>query len=117
MSTHIRDILNDEGASVSFDTRLANSLEDYYTKFITRNGEYAEFFGGYLTGAHRITFMDSDERKWWDLLGMDKSAIYDRFAEAMHAYTLRSPPEIPPVLLDWKISTDPMNNLKQPKLV
>ena len=109
MSTHIRDILNDEGASVSFDTRLANSLEDYYTKFITRNGEYAEFFGGHLTGAHRITFMDSDERKWWDLLGMDKSAIYDRFAEAMHAYTLRSPPEIPPVLLDWKISTDPMN--------
>ena len=109
MSTHIRDILNEEGASVSFDTRLANALEDYYTKFVTRNGDYAEFFGGHLTGAHRISFLDADERKWWDLLGMDKNAIYGRFEEAMQAYGHRIPPETPPVLLDWKISTDPMN--------
>ena len=110
MSTHIRDIINDEGSAISFDTRLAKKLEDYYTSFISRNAEHAEFFGGHLTGAHRIAFLTGNENAWWEMVGLDRNAIYDRFKDAMLAYSHMSPPNnVAPINLDWKISTDPMN--------
>ena len=111
MSTHIREIINDEGSSVTFDTRLANKLEEYYTAFISRNGEHAEFFGGHLTGSARIAFLPSNENAWWDILGMDREAVYERFRAAMQSYEYMSPRQDPPIKLDWKISTDPMNQV------
>lgn len=111
MSTHIRDIISAEAAHVSIDSRLAKALEDFYIHFTNKSGEHAEFFGGHLTGAHRVSFMPSNENAWWDIVDIDKRAVYDRFEEAMRSYQLRHPPQEPPVNLDWHISTDPMNQV------
>lgn len=111
MSQHIKDIITSEAAHLSIDTRLANQLEDFYVSFISKSGDYAEFFGGHLTGAHRITFMPSNENAWWDIVGIDRDGVYYKFEAAMKSYEKMHPRQEPPVNLDWHISTDPMNQV------
>ena len=57
---------------------LQERLTDFQIRFITKNQEHMEFFGGNLTGVQVVRFTPSDMDKFFiDVLEVEEEDIYD----------------------------------------
>lgn len=78
---------------------LADRLLEFQVKFITKNQEHMEFFGGNLTGVQVVRFTPSDmDRFFIDTLEIDE----DEVREGLY--------ELPVINRDHKVASDAFNN-------
>jgi hypothetical protein len=78
---------------------LADRLLEFQVKFITKNQEHMEFFGGNLTGVQVVRFTPGDmDRFFIDTLEIDE----DEVREGLY--------ELPVINRDHKVASDAFNN-------
>lgn len=53
-------------AETKFDRAFCMRIINYTTRFMNKNAEYSEFFGGALLGVQQISFQESDRVEWFD---------------------------------------------------
>lgn len=59
-------------APIVIDEKWVKRLEDMVYGFINRNEEHIHFFGGIMTGVHKMRFVPSDANAlFFDMMGMD----------------------------------------------
>jgi hypothetical protein len=86
--------------SLVADKRLADRLLEFQIKFITKNQDHMEFFGGVLTGVHTVRFTPQDMDKFFiDVLEVDE----DEIREGLYA--------LPTINKDHKVASDAFNNV------
>jgi hypothetical protein len=57
---------------------LANRLLDFQIRFVTKNQDHMEFFGGNLTGVHIVRFTPADMDKFFlDVLDIEEEEVKD----------------------------------------
>lgn len=79
---------------------LANRLLDFQIRFVTKNQDHMEFFGGNLTGVHIVRFTPSDMDKFFlDVLDIEEEEV----KEGLFA--------LPGVNKKHKVASDPFNNV------
>lgn len=77
MYKHVKDVFNDK-CNLSFDTKFTQKVERYLNQLITKSDEDSQFWGGPLTGTHKITFTNNDRGRWFEeILGIDESDVED----------------------------------------
>ena len=62
----IKNIFNEECKNVTIDIALLKRIHAYQVKFVNKNQEHIEFFGGNLTGVQVVRFLPSDRDYWFD---------------------------------------------------
>ncbi len=78
---------------------LVQRLTEFQIKFITKNQDHMEFFGGNLTGVHIVRFTPSDMDKFFmDVLEIDE----DEVREGLYA--------LPIITKEHKVASDAFNN-------
>ena len=78
---------------------LADRLTEFQIKFITKNQDHMEFFGGNLTGVQIVRFTPQDMDKFFiDVLEIDEEEV----REGLH--------QLPVIKTDRKVTSDPFNN-------
>jgi hypothetical protein len=78
---------------------LADRLLEFQIRFITKNQEHMEFFGGNLTGVQVVRFTPSDMDKFFiDTLEIDEDEVRDGLYE------------LPVINRDHKVASDAFNN-------
>lgn len=98
MDQNIRSIFEEECRHLVIDLRLVKAISLYRTKFVTRNQDHQQFFGGHTLGVQTVRFLRSDEDRWFDeIMKTDKGPLEER----LHA--------LPTVHADWNVSSDVMN--------
>ena len=79
---------------------LADRLLEFQVKFITKNQEHMEFFGGNLTGVHIVRFTPADmDRFFLDVLDIEEEEVKDGLFA------------LPGVNKKHKVASDPFNNV------
>ncbi len=79
---------------------LANRLLDFQIRFVTKNQDHMEFFGGNLTGVHIVRFTPADMDKFFlDVLDIEEEEV----KEGLFA--------LPGVNKKHKVASDPFNNV------
>ena len=79
---------------------LANRLTEFQIKFITKNQDHMEFFGGNLTGVQTVRFTPSDMVKFFlDVLEIDEDEVRDGLYE------------LPIIFKERKVASDAFNNV------
>ncbi len=79
---------------------LADRLTEFQIKFITKNQDHMEFFGGNLTGVQTVRFTPADMDKFFiDVLEIDE----DEVREGLYG--------LPVINRDRKVSSDAFNNV------
>lgn len=74
----IRDVMAQHMGQVKLDQRLMKGLSDFIKRFVNTNEDHAQFFGGNLTGVHRVRFTQEDRFSLTeDILGIDDLAIQE----------------------------------------
>lgn len=98
MSDSIKAIYAEEAKHVVFNDRLAKRITDMMYGFVNRDEESIKFFGGNLTGTHRIKFTNADKNELLiDILDIDYENIRKQVLK------------VPGVNADWIVSTDVFN--------
>lgn len=78
---------------------LVKRLTEFQIKFITKNQDHMEFFGGNLTGVQTVRFTPSDMDKFFmDVLEIDEEEV----REGLYA--------LPTIKRDHKVASDAFNN-------
>ena len=72
---NLKILFDNRFENIKFNKKLAQEFYHFQIKFITKNQEYIEFFGGNLTGVHIIKFTPSDESDFFDILETNKEEI------------------------------------------
>ena len=80
MSSAIKAVFESFCGNLPIDKSLAKRLHSFTTNFINKNRDHIEFFGGNLTGAHVVRFVDADKNHWFDdiLDGVDEEELRER---------------------------------------
>ena len=79
---------------------LANRLLDFQIRFVTKNQDHMEFFGGNLTGVHIVRFTPADmDRFFLDVLDIEEEEVKDGLFA------------LPGVNKKHKVASDPFNNV------
>jgi hypothetical protein len=79
---------------------LANRLLDFQIRFVTKNQDHMEFFGGNLTGVHIVRFTPADMDKFFlDVLDIEEEEVKDGLFA------------LPGVNKKHKVASDPFNNV------
>lgn len=98
MPNTIKGIFAEEAKHVTINDKLVKKLVDEMYAFVNQNDEHVKFFGGNLTGTHRIKFTSADKNALMiDILDLDADAIRKQVLQ------------VPGVNADWIISTDVFN--------
>jgi hypothetical protein len=114
MAKNIQDVFNEACRSLVIDVNFAKKLSIYRTRWVQKNEDHINFFGGNLLGVQVVRFTDSDRDQWFDeILHADQHALREDLIA------------LPTVNADFKVSSDTMNLscawllhaiLKSPKL-
>jgi hypothetical protein len=100
----IKTVYDEECAELKIDARFYKKVCDLESRFVSKNQESLEFFGGNLLGVHRVRFTADDrDRLFTDLLEADDRSLQDQ------VYALRSASGQPVINQDWNISSDIFN--------
>ena len=95
---NIKAVFDEVCSELVIDEKLIKRLNDYHTKFINRNADHIEFFGGNLLGVQVIRFAPNDRNEWFnDILQVDEYDLEDK---------LYSLPDVNP---EFQVSSDVMN--------
>lgn len=79
---------------------LADRLLEFQIKFVTKNQDHMEFFGGNLTGVQVVRFTPADMDKFFiDVLEVDE----DEIREGLYV--------LPVIHKDRKVASDAFNNI------
>ncbi len=98
MAESIKAIYAEEAKHVAVNDRLAKRITDMMYGFVNRDEESIKFFGGNLTGTHRIKFTNADKNELLiDILDLDYENIRKQVLK------------VPGVNADWIVSTDVFN--------
>lgn len=82
----IKEVYDVLGSHVVFDRKLLKGIIGLDTKFVNKNEDHMEFFGGATTGLHTVRFLDSDKDNLFiDLLEMDDLELTNALYEARDA--------------------------------
>lgn len=102
MSSAIKAVFESHCANLAIDKALAKRLHAFSINFINKNADHTEFFGGNLTGAHVVRFLDADKNRWFEdiLDGADEEELRER----IHVLPVVNGPNGV-----FQVSGDPMN--------
>jgi hypothetical protein len=96
--SNIKSILDEAMKHVVFDAKLAKQIHDFGQRFVNKNPEHSQFFGGNLTGVQKVAFLPSDrETLLEDILGIDETRIRPQITR------------LPGIKATWKRATDVYN--------
>lgn len=94
----IKSVFNDICTNFVADQRMLQKLRRYEQRFVNKNEDHINFFGGVLMGVHPVRFTQDDRQTWFDeIIGTDELNI----KPAIHA--------LPTLVITRKVSTDTMN--------
>lgn len=94
----IQSIFFEECAHLEIDAKLIQRILKYQLGFVNKNKEHIEFFGGHLTGVHKVRFSEQDRLYWFDtIIEVDEEILRERL------YSLES------INPDFHVSSDVMN--------
>ena len=82
MDKNVKAVFDDVCSGVKINTFLVDKILRYQKRFITKNQEHAEFFGGNLTGVNVVRFTPADRSEWFeDIIGVDEKELTPRCNE------------------------------------
>jgi hypothetical protein len=84
--------------SLVIDFNFIKKLALYRLRWVQKNPDHIEFFGGNLLGVQVVRFTDTDRDQWFDeILNVDQHHLRDE----LHA--------LPTINPEFKVSSDPLN--------
>lgn len=96
--SNIKSILDEAMKHVVFDAKLAKQIHDFGQRFVNKNPDHSQFFGGNLTGVQKVRFLPSDREQFLeDILGIDETRIRPQVIR------------LPGIKASWKRATDVYN--------
>ena len=94
----LKEIYDRQFEGVTFDRLMCLRIIEYTNRFLTKNSDHTEFFGGVFIGVNPIMFSEFDRESWYqDVLTVDETALKDDFKNA----TAVNP--------QFKVMSDPFN--------
>lgn len=96
----LRDVFDKGFEHVKFNRSLADKLYRFQTRFVHKNSEHMEFFGGKTIGVQVVRFTPPDY-----------DAIYDDIFDIDNDGLGQSLLEVSAINPEWKISTDVFNHI------
>lgn len=76
----IKEIFDRQFDGVKIDRALCARVIEFSNRFMTRNQDHNEFFGGVFIGVNTVRFLDSDRDHWYnDVLTIDGHALAEDF--------------------------------------
>ncbi len=94
----ILSVFEESCGHVKIDHALLARIHSYETRFVNKNEDHINFFGGNLLGVHPVRFRKSDSDEWFDtVLDIDDQTISTK---------IKALPTLDP---DWVRGTDVMN--------
>lgn len=84
---------------VKFDNAFVENVDEFVRRFLTKNNDHVDFFGGNLLGVHTVRWNYSDTDTWWD-------EIFDVVPE----YVQKDLFKLPDIKTDRVISSDVLNH-------
>lgn len=100
----IKEVFDRECSDIEFDARFFKKTCELEARFVSKNQESLEFFGGNLFGVHRVRFTEDDrDRLFIDVMGADDQSLKDQL------YALRTSNGSKVINTDWIVSSDVFN--------
>lgn len=96
----LRDVFDRGFAHVKFNRALADKLHRFQTRFVHKNSEHMEFFGGKTIGVQIVRFTPPDY-----------DAIYDDIFDIDNDGLSQALLEVSAINPEWKVSTDVFNHI------
>lgn len=96
----LRDVFDSGFSHVKFNRSLADKLHRFQTRFVHKNSEHMEFFGGKTIGVQVVRFTPPDY-----------DAIYDDIFDIDNDGLGQALLEVSAINPEWKISTDVFNHI------
>jgi len=91
ITADIKKIFDEECSDVVFDRALLKNMVEYVQRFLHKNSDHVDFFGGNLTGVQVVRFTDADSNRLFDeILEVDEDTMQRK---------LNAHPKIDP---EWK---------------
>ena len=76
----LKEVFDRQFEGVVFDRYMCFRIIEYTNRFMTKNPEHTEFFGGVFIGVNPIMFTEFDRESWYqDVLTVDETALKDDF--------------------------------------
>jgi hypothetical protein len=98
MTAGVKKVMEGLLSHVKFDKNFVTKVIIMDSSFVNKNEEHTSFFGGTLTGVHRVRFLDSDRDKFFtDLLQVNDLEL----EQELHA--------LPDINTEYHVSSDVFN--------
>jgi hypothetical protein len=98
MAKNVQDVFNEACRSLVIDTSFARKLATYRTRWVQKNEDHINFFGGNLLGVQVVRFTDSDRDQWFDeIVHVDQHALTEELLA------------LPTINATFNVSSDTMN--------
>jgi hypothetical protein len=98
MDKNVQEVFSEACRGLVIDAHFAKKLSIFRTRWLQKNEDHINFFGGNLLGVHVVRFTGSDQDQWFDeILHADQHALSEE---------LLALPKINPT---FKVSSDTMN--------
>jgi hypothetical protein len=98
MSADIQRVFNEACKALVIDANFIKRLSMYRLRWVQKNPDHIEFFGGNLLGVQVVRFTDTDKDQWFDeILHVDQHHLTEELLQ------------LPTVNSDHKVSSDTMN--------
>lgn len=98
MAKQIADVFNEACKGLVIDVNFIKKLSLYRLRWVQKNPDHIEFFGGNLLGVQVVRFTDTDRDQWFDeILHVDQHHLTEELLQ------------LPSVNSDFKVSSDTMN--------
>jgi hypothetical protein len=95
---NIQDVFNEACRSLVIDTNFIKKLALFRLRWLQKNPDHIEFFGGNLTGVQVVRFTDQDRDQWFDeILHVDEHHLTEELLQ------------LPTVNAEHKVSSNTMN--------
>lgn len=76
----LKEVFDRQFEGVEFDRKMCFRIIEYTNRFMTKNPDHTEFFGGVFIGVNPIMFTEFDRESWYqDVLTVDETALKDDF--------------------------------------
>lgn len=76
MAKNIQDVFNEACRGLIIDTAFVKKLANYRTRWMHKNEDHINFFGGNLTGVQVVRFTEADQSAWFEeILHTDQHAL------------------------------------------
>ena len=95
----LKEIFDRQFEGVVFDRKFCLRVIQFSNRFMTKNPDHTEFFGGVLLGVNPVTFTEYDRDAWYnEVLTIDEGALRDDFTRNASA-----------VNMDFNVMSEPFN--------